>query len=256
MRGLQNKVGIVAGGAPGNIGGATAIRLAQEGMKVVVADLKAAAAQAVVDEIKSAGGYAVARGFDITDESAYKSLIEFTSSELGGLDALFNVAADLSAGTIGRDTDVLSVPVDVWQRTIDVTLTGYMYGIRHALPLLIARGGGSIVNTMSSEVWMGEGQRVAYQTAKSGLIGLNRHTATVGGKHGVRSNIVAPGVTLTGAALKILNQEYRDQILASVRSTRLGVPEDIAAMVAFLFSDDAAYVNGQTILVDGGANLT
>src|SRR5580765_5909428 len=206
MRGLRNKVAIVAGGAPGNIGGATAIRLAQEGMKVVVADLKAAAAQAVVDEIKSAGGHGVARGFDITDESAYKRLIEFTATELGGLDALFNVAADLSSGTIGRDTDVRSVPLDVWERTIDVTLTGYMYGIRHALPLLIARGGGSIVNTMSSEVWMGEGQRVAYQTAKSGLIGLNRHTATVGGKHGVRSNIVAPGVTLTEAALKILTE--------------------------------------------------
>jgi NAD(P)-dependent dehydrogenase (short-subunit alcohol dehydrogenase family) len=85
MRGVQNKVAIVAGGAPGNIGGATAIRLAQEGMKVVVADLEAAAAQAVVDDIKSAGGYAVARGFDITDESAYKSLIDFTASELGGV---------------------------------------------------------------------------------------------------------------------------------------------------------------------------
>jgi NAD(P)-dependent dehydrogenase (short-subunit alcohol dehydrogenase family) len=194
MRGLRDKVAIVAGGAPGNIGGATAIRLAQEGMKVIVADLNAAAAQVVVDDITSAGGYAVARGFDITDESA--------------------------------------------------------------LPLLIARGGGSIVNTMSSEVWMGEGQRVAYQTAKSGLIGLNRHTATIGGKHGVRSNIVAPGVTLTGAVLRILNEDYRNQMLASVRSPRLGVPEDIAAMVAFLFSDDGAYVNGQTILVDGGANLT
>jgi NAD(P)-dependent dehydrogenase (short-subunit alcohol dehydrogenase family) len=167
MRGLRDKVAIVAGAAPGNIGGATAIRLAQEGMKVIVADLNAAAAQVVVDAIKSAGGYAVARGFDITDESAYKELIGFTARELGGLDALFNVAADLSSGTIGRDTDVLSVPLDVWQRTIDVTLTGYMYGIRHALPLLIARRGGSIVNTMSSEVWMGEGQRVAYQTAKS-----------------------------------------------------------------------------------------
>jgi NAD(P)-dependent dehydrogenase (short-subunit alcohol dehydrogenase family) len=95
-----------------------------------------------------------------------------------------------------------------------------------------------------------ESQRVAYQTAKSGLIGLNRHTATVGGNHGIRSNIVAPGVTLTAAAVKILNEEYRNQILASVRPTRLGVPEDIAAMVAFLLSDDAAYVNGQTILVD------
>src|SRR5258706_1617233 len=256
MRELQNKVAIVAGGAPGNIGGATAIRLAQEGMKVVVADLKAAAAQAVVDDIKSAGGYAVAKGFDITDESAYKEFTEFSASELGGLDALFNAAADLSSGTIGRDTDVLSVPNDVWQHTIDVTLTGYMYGIRHALPLLIARGGGSIVNTMSSEVWMGEGQRVAYQTAKSGLLGLNRHTATVGGKHGVRSNIVAPGVTLTAAAVRILSEEYRNQMLAAVRSPRLGVPEDIAAMVAFLFSDDGAYVNGQTLLVDGCANLT
>jgi len=135
---------------------------------VIVADLNQAAAQVVVDAITSAGGYAVARGFDITDESAYKELIEFTARELEGLDALFNVAADLSARTIGRDTDVLSVPLDVWQHTIDVTLTGYMYGIRHAMPLLIARGGGSIVNTMSSEVWMGESQRVAYQTAKVG----------------------------------------------------------------------------------------
>src|SRR5882672_7555662 len=170
MRGLQNKAAIVAGGAPGNIGGATAIRLAQEGMKVVVADLNASAAQAVADEINSAGGYAVARGCDISNESSYQGLIEFTATELGGLDGLFNVAADLSSKTIDRDTDVLSVPNDVWQHTIDVTLTGYMYGIRHALPLLIARGGGSIVNTMSSEVWMGESQRVAYQTAKSGLI--------------------------------------------------------------------------------------
>jgi NAD(P)-dependent dehydrogenase (short-subunit alcohol dehydrogenase family) len=113
MRGLRDKVAIVAGAAPGNIGGATAIRLAQEGMKVVAADLNAAAAQVVVDEIKSAGGYAVARGFDITDESAYKDLIEFAARDLRGLDALFNVAADLSSGTIGRDTDVRSVPLDV-----------------------------------------------------------------------------------------------------------------------------------------------
>src|SRR5260221_13702711 len=123
---------------------------------------------AVGADIEGHGGDQVDKVYDITDEAVYKSLIEFPARELAGLDALFNVAADLSSGTIGRDTDVLSVPLDVWQRTIDVTLTGYMYGIRHALPLLIARRGGSIVNTMSSEVWMGEGQRVAYQTAKSG----------------------------------------------------------------------------------------
>src|ERR1700740_911755 len=106
MRGLRDKVAIVAGAAPGNIGGATAIRLAQEGTKVVVADLNAAAAQVVVDEIKSAGGCAIARGFDIPNESSSKGLIEAAAAELGGLDALFNVAADLSPRTIGRDTDV------------------------------------------------------------------------------------------------------------------------------------------------------
>ncbi len=103
---------------------------------------------------------------------------------------------------------------------------------------------------------MGETERVAYQTAKSGLTGLTRHTATLGGRHGVRCNLVAPGFTLTGAAFKNTTEEYRKQMLASVRSPRLGAPEDIVAMVAFLFSDDGAYIHGQTILIDGGTNLT
>lgn len=175
MRGLKGNVAIVAGAAPGNIGGATAFSLAPEGMKVIAADLNEAAAQAVVDEIKSARGYAVVRGFDITEEASYQELVDFTAREFGGLDGLFNVAADLSARTLGRDSDVMSVPFEVWQHTIDVTLTGYMYGIRHALPLLIRRGSGAIVNTSSSSVWIGEAERVAYQTAKSGLVGLTRH---------------------------------------------------------------------------------
>src|SRR5258708_19130466 len=135
MRGLREKVALVAGGEPGNIGGARAIRLAQEGTKVIASDLNPAAGQVVVDETTSAGGYAVARGFDITDESAYKELIEFTARELGGLDALFNVAADLSSRTIGRATDVLSVPNDVRPHTINVTLTGHISPILPALPL-------------------------------------------------------------------------------------------------------------------------
>lgn len=256
MRGLKEKIAIIAGAAPGNIGGATAIRLAEEGAAVVAADLNEAAARSVADEIRALGGRAVARGLDITDEASYKNLVDFTVKEFGRLDGLFNVAADLSANTIGRDSDVMSVPIEVWRRTIDVTLTGYMYGIRHALPIMIQRGSGAIINTMSSIVWMGEAQRVAYQSAKAALYGLTRHTATLGGKHGVRCNSVAPGVILTSAALKATTEEYRAGILASVRSTRLGVPEDIAGMVAFLFSDDGAYVNGQTILVDGGANFT
>ncbi|MBY8880284.1 SDR family NAD(P)-dependent oxidoreductase [Actinacidiphila acidipaludis] len=256
MRGLKDKVAIVAGAAVGNIGGATAIRLAEEGMKVVAADLNESSAQAVAERITAAGGSAVARGFDITDERSYKDLITFTVERFDGLHGLYNVAADLSPRTLGRDVDVTSVPLDVWQHTIDVTLTGYMYGIRHALPIMMEQGTGSIVNTESSAVWMGENVRVAYQAAKSGLVGLTRHTATVGGKHGVRANLISPGVILTGAALASTDETFREEILATVRAPRLGVPEDLAGTVAFLFSDDGAYINGQSFLVDGGANFT
>lgn len=256
MRGLQNRVAVVAGAAPGNIGAATALRLAEEGMRVMVADLDEAAARSVAEEIVAGGGRAVARGLDIADEASYHDVIDATVRDLGGLHGLFNVAADLSAATIGRDSDVLTVPIDVWQHTIDVTLTGYMYGIRHALPIMIEAGAGSIVNTMTSAVWGGEPERVAYQAAKSGLIGVNRHTASVGGRRGVRSNLLSPGVILTPAALAATDEAFRDEVLATVRSSRLGVPEDIAGVVAFLLSDDSVYVNGQSILVDGGANFT
>ena len=256
MRGLKDKVAVVAGAAPGNIGGATAIRLAEEGTAVVVATRNKAAAQSLADEIRVSGGRAVARGFDISDDESFKDLIDFGVKEFGRLDGLFNVAADLSRGNVGRDSDVITIPNDVWHRTIDVTLTGYMYGIRHALPIMIKQGSGAIVNCMSSQVWLGEGQRVAYQAAKAGLYGLTRHTATVGGKHGVRCNIVAPGLVLTRAVLEQLTEEYKVEFLKDVRSPRLGVPDDIAGMVAFLLSDDGAYVNGQTILVDGGRSFT
>ena len=225
-----------------------AVRLTGDGPPVATADLD--------DEIQALGGKAIARSFDITDEASYKDLVDDTVNEFGRLDGLFNVAADLSPTTLAQDSDVLSVPLEVWRHTIDVTLSGYMYGIRHALPIMIDQGGGGIVNTMSTVVWMGEDRRVAYQSAKAGLYGLTRHTATRGGKHGVRCNSVAPGVILTGAALANSTEEWRNEILASVRSNRLGVPENLAAMVAFLFSDDGAYVTGQTILVDGGANFT
>jgi NAD(P)-dependent dehydrogenase (short-subunit alcohol dehydrogenase family) len=258
MRGLEGKVALIAGAAEGNIGGETAIRLAEEGMAVVVADLNATNAQRVAAKITAAGGKAEARAFDITDESSYEDLIRFTVERFGALDGLYNVAADLSAQNIGRDaqSNVTSVPLDVWNHTIDVTLTGYMYGIRHALPVMLDQGAGSIVNTMSGAVWAGEDVRVAYQTAKSGLVGLTRHSASVSGKHGVRCNLLSPGVIVTPAMLETTDEKFRAEVLAQLRSPRLGVPADIAAMVAFLFSDDASYINGQSILVDGGASFT
>jgi NAD(P)-dependent dehydrogenase (short-subunit alcohol dehydrogenase family) len=252
----MDKVVLVAGAAPGNIGAAIATRLAEEGAAVVAADLDGQGAEAVARDIAGAGGRATAQQLDITDEASYRELVGFTVQQFGGLDGLANVAADLSPGGVGRDTDVVSTPLDVWQHTIDVTLTGYMYGIRHALPIMLDLGGGSIVNMMSSAVWLGETARVSYQAAKAGLYGLTRHTASLGGKRGVRCNSVAPGITLTAAAKAVLGEGERAEFLAAVRSPRLGEPADIAATVAFLLSDDAAYINGQTVLVDGGHNFS
>ena len=112
----------------------------------------------------------------------YKEVVDTTVREFRRLDGLFNVAADLSPSTLSQDADVLSVPLEIWRHTIDVTLTGYMYGIRHALPIMINQGSGAIVNTMSTSLWLGEDRRVAYQSAKAGLYGLTRHTATLGGQ--------------------------------------------------------------------------
>jgi NAD(P)-dependent dehydrogenase (short-subunit alcohol dehydrogenase family) len=255
MRGLKDRVAIIAGAAPGNIGAATAHRLAEEGAQVVVADLNEEAARAVAAAITAAGGIAKARRVDVTQEASYADLINFTVREFAAVDGLFNVAADLSANNLGRDTDVLSVPNDVWQHTIDVTTTGYMYGIRHALPIMIKQRRGSIVNTMSAVVWLGEAVRVSYQVAKGALSALTRHTATIGGRHGVRCNSVAPGVIQTAASKAVMTEAEVQYVLSAIRSPRLGLPEDIAATVAFLFSDDSAFINGHTIIADGGANL-
>jgi NAD(P)-dependent dehydrogenase (short-subunit alcohol dehydrogenase family) len=255
MRGLDGMVAIVAGAAPGNMGAATAVRLAEEDATVVVADLNESAARAVVAEIRELDGRATAQSFDITDEASYEALIDFTVNEFSRVDGLLNVAGDVSPGDMGHDHDVISVPVDLWRHIIDVTLTGYMYGIRHVLPVMIKQGGGAIVNAVSTSVWSASDRHVAYQVANAGLYGLTRHTAMLGGKHGVRCNSVAAGVILTRAVLADTTEEWRTAILASVRSPRLGIPEDIAAMVAFLLSDDAAYVNGQTLHVDGGADF-
>ncbi|MFJ7439690.1 SDR family NAD(P)-dependent oxidoreductase [Methylorubrum thiocyanatum] len=257
MRGLDHKISVVAGAAPGNIGAATALRLASEGATVVAADLDLAAAEAVAEEIRAAGGRAVAGQVDIGDEGSFAKLLNKAARDLGGVDHLFNVAADLSADTIGVDStnDITTLPLAAWQRTIDVTLTGYMYGIRHALPLMRARGGGSIVNTMSAAVWMAEPIRAAYSAAKAGVAALTRHTARIAGREGVRCNAVAPGTVLTASLLRTLPEAEQARQLAEIASPRLGRPEDVAAAVAFLFSDDGGWVNGQVISVDGGLTM-
>jgi NAD(P)-dependent dehydrogenase (short-subunit alcohol dehydrogenase family) len=144
------------------------------------------------------------------------------------------------------------VPLDVWQRTLDVNLTGTLLMTRSVLPALLERGGGSIVNTLSGLVFYGDRIRPAYLASKGALIALTRHVATRWGKEGIRCNAVAPGFVMTEQVERNVSQQERDHVLAVNRSPRHGRPEDIAATVAFLLSDDAEWINGQMHLVNGG----
>jgi NAD(P)-dependent dehydrogenase (short-subunit alcohol dehydrogenase family) len=251
MRGLADKVAVVAGGA-GGIGTATSIRLAEEGAAVVVGDVDGDAARAVAVQITEAGGRAVDIAFDITDEDAVVRLIATAVDEFGGLDLLHCNAAALDPETILQDTDVETVSLDIFDRTIAVNLRGHVLCTRHALPLLVARGGGAIVYTASAAAFVGEPERPSYAIAKSGLTALTRHVASRWGKAGVRANAVAPGLILTPA---VRAGTMAGRVLARVPHTRLGEPTDIAAAVAFLMSEDAAWINGQVLSVDGGSTM-
>jgi NAD(P)-dependent dehydrogenase (short-subunit alcohol dehydrogenase family) len=258
MRGLTDKVIVVAGGASG-IGAATAHRLGAEGAKVVVGDLNLEGAEKTAAEIEANGGTALPCRYDASIEESIRDLIEFAVTEFGGLDGLHNNAADLSPDIITKDSDAVTVPLEVWHRTLTVNLTGYLLGIRYAIPRLLERGGGSIVNTSSGAAFCGEPVRVSYGVSKAGIGALTRHVASAFGKQGIRCNAVAPGYVPLESMKKLTEETFgvdadviMNEVLATVRAPRLGDPEDVAGMVAFLLSDDGQWITGQIYGVDGG----
>lgn len=254
MRGLKDTVAVIAGGGSG-IGAATARRLADEGAQVVVGDINADNAKQVADSITAAGGSAAPAEFDISDEDSCAELMATAMRTFGSIHGLYNVAADLSPGTFGRDTDILDIPVEVWQRTLDVNLTGYFYTCRHAIPHMLAGGSGSIVNTISGLVLVGDPGHVGYGASKAGSMALTKHVASRWGRAGIRCNLVAPGFIMTERGEEIIPAEQRARLAEMLRSHRFGTAEDVAAMVAFLLSSDGEWINGQLHVVNGGTGL-
>jgi NAD(P)-dependent dehydrogenase (short-subunit alcohol dehydrogenase family) len=222
---------------------------------VVVGDLNGAAAEQVAGRIASGGGRALGCPSDISDEQQVRDLVERAVKEFGQLDIFHANAADLAPDNIGRDNDAVDIPLEVFDRTIAVNLRGHLLGARHAIPEMLKRGGGALVFTSSGAAFGGEPTRPAYAMAKSGINALVRHIASRWGKEGIRANAVAPGLVVTDTMRSNVSPEFLDQYLQATRSRRLGRPEDIAAMVAFLASDDGEWVNGQVFGVDGGALL-
>lgn len=257
MRGLTNKVVLVAGGATG-IGAAVARRMAEHGAVAAVGDIDLARAEATAAEIRAAGGAASAHQFDCGDQASVEAIVADVAGQHGRLDFLHANAADISDRTYGQDLDIVDVDLAVWQRTLDITLNGYFHLVRNGIPHLQRAGGGAIVLTSSEAVFVGDPRHVAYGVAKAGVTALTRHVAAAYGKQGIRCNSVAPGLVISEIAAEIARlhperAERHQRILDASPTPRLGTSDDLASVVAFLFSEDAAYVNGQTWSVNGGS---
>jgi NAD(P)-dependent dehydrogenase (short-subunit alcohol dehydrogenase family) len=224
--------------------------MAAEGASVVVADINLDTARDTVELIERDGGRAVAQWVDVAEEEAIAAVVARAVEEFGALHLLHNNAADVVI--ILRDIGVIDMDVEVWDRTLAVNLRGAMLGCKHAIPHMIAAGGGSIVNTSSASGQIGDLSRVAYGVSKAGIDSLTRYVATLYGKQGVRCNAIAPGPIFTPALEANIPPEQLTVFLGNLVTPYGGRPDDIAAMVTYLCSDDARYVSGQVINVDGG----
>jgi NAD(P)-dependent dehydrogenase (short-subunit alcohol dehydrogenase family) len=249
---LKNKVTVIAGGASG-IGAETARRLASEGASVVVGDLNMEGAQEVAAEIGTTGGTAMPFEFDLADEGSVAALMQVAVDTFGSLELLHANGAALHLTV--PDTDIVAVDLDVWEQTLQVNLRGYLFCLRHAIPHLLRRGGGAIVCTSSSAAVMPLPFHPSYNVSKAGVNALVRHVAARWGKEGIRCNGVSPaGPIRTPSFERHTRPEARDSAAARSMSPRtMGEPADIASAVAYLLSDDAAWVNGQILSVGGGA---
>lgn len=251
MKNLQGKAILVCGGATG-IGAATVRRLAGEGARVAIGDYNLETAEALASELSDAGSDVVACYFDQSDEATINALVATAIDHFGGLDGLFANVADIA--TVQKEGDLLSNDGDIWNRTLQVNVTGTALLLRAVLPSMLERGSGALVLTSSDAAVIGEPERPAYAASKAGVNTLCRHVASRWGREGIRCNVVSPGFVLTEQMEEHMTQDMKDWMIKGTRSPRHGQPHDIAGAVAFLLSAEAEWVNGQCWRVNGGVS--
>ena len=244
---LQNKVAVITGAARG-IGRASAIRFAEEGAAIVVADIDADGAEETAQLVTAAGGRAISMPTDVTDSKQVDALVDRAVSEYGRLDIMFNNAG----GALPEPT--LDVTDKKLREVVALNLDGVFFGCRAALRVMVPQKSGCILITTSGAGLGAVAGLAAYGMAKAGVINLAKNIADEYGPHGIRANVVSPGPIASEGFLAYLNSVdgLRQKMENGVPARRLGRPEDIANAALFLASDEASYVSGVVIPVDGG----
>ena len=249
---LDGKIAVITGTATG-IGVATAQLFAREGARVALGDIQDKEAQAVADGIARDGGDVVYRHTDVRRDADVKALVDAAVGRWGGLDVMFN-----NAGIFWRNAYLADVTDEEYETVLDVNLRGTFLGMRHAIPRMIERGGGSIISAASPAAFQGWKLGAIYCASKAGILGLTRTAAVEYADQNIRVNAVVPGITATPQAfahptLQAPTHEEQLALFAKAQPTpRAGLPEDIAKSVLWLASDLSDWITGQTIVADGG----
>jgi NAD(P)-dependent dehydrogenase (short-subunit alcohol dehydrogenase family) len=243
---FDGKVALVTGAGSG-IGEAIARLIAARGGRVVIADISREAAERVSAAIAGAGAEASAVAADVSDAASAEAMVRHIVETFGGLDVAVN-----NAGIGGAQAPTGEYPVDSWQKVIGVNLTGVFLGMRYQIPAMVQRGGGAIVNIASILGSVGFANSCAYVAAKHGVVGLTKAAALEYATRGIRVNSVGPGFIATPLLEKNLDQVALKAIGDLHAVKRMGTSEEVAALVAFLASDEASFITGSYHVVDGG----
>ena len=248
---LEGKCAIVTGAGSG-IGRAIALGDAREGARILAADLNLEGAQQTAAQ--ASAGQILAHRADVTDEASVKEMVEEAVRHLGRLDVMVNNAA---IQWHGKDGPCHEVALEVWEQTHAVNLKGPFLGTKHALPAMMAAGGGVVINLASPTAFAGLGAAyTAYATSKGGIVTLTRVVAKDYARYGIRCNAIVPGATETPLTDEIFaDQEVRRALTSATALGRLGRPDDLVGIAIFLASDEAAFATGAHFFVDGGLTL-
>ncbi len=245
---FSGKVALVTGGASG-LGRVAAIALANEGAKVVVADIATTEGEATAQMITDAGGQAIFTKSDVTKSEDVEAMVQATLKTFGRLDFALN-----NAGIDGVRARTADYPENVWHRVIDLNLTGVFLCMKSELPVMVKQAGGVIVNMSSVAGVTGFPGHAAYTASKHGVIGLTKTAALDYAKAAIRVNAICPAYTHTPMLTRMLERspDLEAKLVSRVPMQRLGTAEEIAKAVIYLFSDAAAFITGHSLVMDGG----